>query len=156
MQQDLAEEIDSRTQHIFDGLSNAVYRAAKSQGQDEYNEAVDLVFSILDGLEQVLNDQAVLFGDDLTLADIWLFATFVRFDTVYATHFRCTQKRLIDDPDLWRLNRHIFQVRGIRQTVDRQGHAHSRDGRDVADGAYPGVEGFHGGSWTRTGQSDTG
>ena len=113
-------------------------------------------FSTLDGLEQILDDQAVLFGDDLTLADIWLFATLVMFDTVCATHFRCTRQRLIDDPNLWRFTRHIFQVRGIRQTLDRQEHAHSRDGRDVADGAYPGVEGFHGGSGTRTGQSDTG
>ena len=110
MQQDLAEEIDSRTQHIFDGLSNAVYRAGRSQRQDEYNEAVDLVFSILDGLEQVLDDQAFLSGDDLTRADIWLFATFMKFDTVYVTHFRCTQKRLIDHPNLWRFTRDIFQI----------------------------------------------
>ncbi|MEL7176714.1 MAG: hypothetical protein AAGK28_09340 [Pseudomonadota bacterium] len=43
------------------------------KGRMNSNEAVDLVFSTLDGLEQVLDDQAVLFGNDLTRADIWLF-----------------------------------------------------------------------------------
>ncbi|KIC51806.1 glutathione S-transferase C-terminal domain-containing protein [Tateyamaria sp. ANG-S1] len=118
--QSLADEIDALTQHIFDGLSNAVYRAGKSQRQDEYDEAVDLVFSTLDGLEARLNAQTFLFGDDLTLADIRLFATLVRFDTVYATHFRCTRRRLVDYPNLWRFTRRIFQLPGVRQTVDFQ------------------------------------
>lgn len=117
---DRAEEIDNLTQHIFDGLSNAVYRAGKSQRQDEYDEAVDLVFSTLDGLEQGLDDQTFLFGDALTLADIRLFATLVRFDTVYATHFRCTRRRLVDYTNLWRFARQIFQIPGVRQTVDFQ------------------------------------
>ncbi|MEL6463540.1 MAG: glutathione S-transferase C-terminal domain-containing protein [Pseudomonadota bacterium] len=115
-----ADEIDALTQHIFDGLSNAVYRAGKSQQQDEYDEAVDLVFSTLDGLEQILGGQTFLFGDDLTLADVRLFATLVRFDTVYATHFRCTRRRLVDYPNLWRFTRQIFQIPGVRQTVDFQ------------------------------------
>lgn len=114
----LGEEIDALTQHIFDGLSNAVYRAGKSQKQSEYDEAVDLVFHTLDELEDRLESRPFLFGNDLTLADVRLFATLVRFDTVYATHFRCTRKRLVDFTHLWRFARQIFQMPGIRQTVD--------------------------------------
>lgn len=47
-----------------------------------------------------------------------LFATLVRYDTVYATHFRCTRYRLTDFPALWRFTRRIFQIPGIAQTVD--------------------------------------
>lgn len=114
----LGEEIDALTQRVFDGLSNAVYRAGKSQKQNEYDNAVDLVFSTLDELEARLEGKTFLFGSKLTLADIRLFATLVRFDTVYATHFRCTRKRLVDYPHLWRFTRQIFQIPGIRQTVD--------------------------------------
>lgn len=114
----LAGDIDNLTQYIFDGLSNAVYRAGKSQRQDEYDEAVDTVFSTLDELEVRLGDRTFLFGNDLTVADIRLFATLVRFDTVYATHFRCTRKRLLDYPLLWRFTRRIFQMPGIQQTID--------------------------------------
>ncbi|GGX66280.1 glutathione-dependent reductase [Tateyamaria omphalii] len=114
----LGNEVDDLTHYIFDGLSNAVYRAGKSQRQDEYDEAVDTVFGTLDTLEDRLEGQTFLFGGDLTMADIRLFATLVRFDTVYATHFRCTRKRLVDYPLLWRFTRRIFQMPGIRQTVD--------------------------------------
>ncbi|MEO0496552.1 MAG: glutathione S-transferase C-terminal domain-containing protein [Pseudomonadota bacterium] len=115
---DIGAEIDIWTQRIFSGLSNAVYRAGKSQQQDEYDEAVDLVFKTLDELEARLGGRTFLFGEALRLADIRLFATLVRFDTVYATHFRCTRKRLVDYPRLWRFTRQIFQMPGIEQTVD--------------------------------------
>ena len=115
---ELRDEIDDLTRYIFDGLSNAVYRAGKSQRQDEYDQAVNTVFDTLDALESRLDGQTFLFGNTLTQADIRLFATLVRFDTVYATHFRCTRKRLMDYPRLWRFARRIFQMPGIRQTVD--------------------------------------
>lgn len=114
----LSHKIGALTDYIFDGLSNAVYRAGKSQRQDEYDEAVNSVFDTLDALEARLTGQRFLFGETLTLADIRLFATLVRFDTVYATHFRCTRKRLVDYPHLWRFTRRIFQMPGVRQTVD--------------------------------------
>lgn len=114
----IQDEIDDLTQYIFDGLSSAVYRAGKAQRQEEYDTAVDTVFGTLDALEHRLSGQLYLFGDTLTQADIRLFATLVRFDTVYATHFRCTRKRLLDYPLLWRFTRRIFQIPGIRQTVD--------------------------------------
>ncbi|MEM8870547.1 MAG: glutathione S-transferase C-terminal domain-containing protein [Pseudomonadota bacterium] len=116
--EDLAEDIETLTQKIFDGLSNAVYRAGKAQRQDEYDEAVDTVFATMDLLETRLGQQRFLFEQILTTADIRLFATLVRFDTVYATHFRCTRKRLVDYPALWRFTRRIYQMPGIRQTVD--------------------------------------
>ncbi|MEL7116436.1 MAG: glutathione S-transferase C-terminal domain-containing protein [Pseudomonadota bacterium] len=131
--QDLKEEIDTLTQYIFDGLSNAVYRAGKSQQQAEYDNAVDTVFGTLDALEDRLSGRVYLFGDTLTQADIRLFATLVRFDTVYATHFRCTRKRLVDYPYLWRFTRRIFQMPGIQQTVDFD---EIRFGYYVNDGAH--------------------
>jgi len=112
------DDIDALNQRIFSGLSNAVYRAGKSQQQLEYDKAVDAVFCTLDELEDRLSGQTFLFGDNITVADIRLFATLVRFDTVYATHFRCTRKRVVDYPNLWRFTRRIYQIPDIRPTVD--------------------------------------
>ena len=114
----LLDQIETLTRDIFDGLSNAVYRAGKSERQDAYDEAVDTVFATLDTLEARLTGQTFLFGQELTQADIRLFATLVRFDTVYATHFRCTRRRLVDYPHMWRFTRQIYQMPGIKQTVD--------------------------------------
>ena len=114
----LSSDIYALTGQIFDGLSNAVYRAGKAERQDKYDEAVNTVFATMDRLENRLADKKYLFGADLTIADIRLFATLVRFDTVYVTHFRCTRKRLVDYPALWRFARQVYQVPGIKDTVD--------------------------------------
>jgi putative glutathione S-transferase len=129
----LANEIDKLTSKIFDGLSNAVYRAGKAERQDEYDEAVNTVFDTMDRLEDRLMDQHFLFGVNLTTADIRLFATLVRFDTVYATHFRCTRKRLVDYPALWRFTRRIYQMQGIKETIDFE---EIRFGYYVSDGNH--------------------
>ncbi|WP_299963524.1 glutathione S-transferase C-terminal domain-containing protein [uncultured Roseobacter sp.] len=131
--EEFGDEIDVLTQHIFDGLSNAVYRAGKSQRQGDYDAAVDLVFHTLDELETRLDGRTFLFGNNLTLADVRLFATLVRFDTVYATHFRCTRRRLVDYPHLWRFTRQVVQLPGIRETVDFE---EIRFGYYVNDGTH--------------------
>lgn len=129
----MAGEVAALTAEIFDGLSNAVYRAGKAERQDEYDNAVDTVFATMDALEERLKTRTFLFGPELTTADVRLFASLVRFDTVYATHFRCTRKRLVDCPALWRFTRQIYQMPGIRQTVDFEA---IRFGYYVNDGSH--------------------
>ena len=114
----LSADIADLTKWIFENLSNAVYRAGKAQHQVEYEDAVTLVFESMDDLESRLQDKRFLYGDTITEADVRLFATLVRFDTVYATHFRCTLRRLTDYPNLWRYTREIYQLPGLADTVD--------------------------------------
>ncbi|MEQ8655948.1 MAG: glutathione binding-like protein [Hyphomicrobiales bacterium] len=103
---------------LFDGLSNAVYRAGKAQRQDEYEHATASVYATLHMLEERLAGQTYLFGATITTADLRLFATLVRYDSVYATHFRCTRYRLTDFPALWRFTRRMYQMPGVAETVD--------------------------------------
>lgn len=128
-----ADEVEALTQEIFDGLSNAVYRAGLAEKQDEYDAAVNTVFAALDRLETCLHDQKFLFGSEMTIADVRLFATLVRFDTVYATHFRCSRKRLVEYNALWRFTRQIYQMPGIKQTIDFE---EIRFGYYVNDGSH--------------------
>lgn len=115
---EFTEEAETFLSWLFDGLSNAVYRAGLAQRQDEHDTAIDSVFGTLDTLETRLKSKQYLFGEALSLADLRLFGTLIRFDTVYATHFRCTRKRLVDYPSLWRFTRQIYQIPCIRDTVD--------------------------------------
>lgn len=115
---DRRPEIEALTRRIFDGLSNAVYRAGLAERQDAYDDAVDTVFDTLDMLEARLANTRYLFGDWISSADLRLFATLVRFDAVYATHFRCTRRRIVDYAALWRFTRRIYQQPGIRDSVD--------------------------------------
>ncbi|WP_299665527.1 glutathione S-transferase C-terminal domain-containing protein [uncultured Ruegeria sp.] len=99
-------------------MANAVYRAGKAQRQDEYDTAVNLVFGTMQAVEDRLRFRQFLVTSHLTEPDIRLFATLVRFDTVYATHFRCTRYRLVDFPNLTRFTRDIYQNPLVRKTVD--------------------------------------
>jgi putative glutathione S-transferase len=62
------------------------------------------LFETLDWLETRLANQRFLLGDVVTEADLRLFTTLVRFDPVYARHFKCNLRRLVDHPHLWALH----------------------------------------------------
>lgn len=114
----LAPDIDGLNRRIHEGLADAVYRAGLAQRQDAYDEAVCEVFATLDELEDRLAGQRYLFGSIVTESDWRLFPTLVRFDPVYATHFRCTRRRLLDYPNLWAYGRDLWRWRGVAATVD--------------------------------------
>lgn len=114
----LAPEIDALNERVYHKLNNAVYRAGFSMAQAAYEEAFGDVFSMLDELEERLTGQRFLFGDRMTLADVRLFTTAVRFDVVYYGHFKCNLRHLWDYPHLWRWLREIYQTEGIAETVD--------------------------------------
>lgn len=50
-----------------------------------------------------------LCGDRLTEADICMFTTLYRFDSVYHGHFKCNLRRIIDYPNLWNYLKDLYQ-----------------------------------------------
>ena len=129
----LGGAIDALNARIHDGLANAVYRAGLAQRQDAYDEAVAQVFATLDMLDDRLADHRYLFGATITEADWRLFATLVRFDAVYHTHFRCTRRRLVDYANLWPYARDLYAWRGVAALVD---FAAIREGYYRNDGVH--------------------
>lgn len=68
------------------------------------------LFDTLDMLDVHLGSTRYLCGDKLTLADVCLFTTLIRFDLVYNGLFKCTKKKLIEYPNLHAYMRDIYQV----------------------------------------------
>lgn len=85
-------------------------RCGFAQSQEAYDAAVDELFGTLDRLEDRLSRSRYLCGDKLTLADVCLFTTLVRFDLVYNVLFKCTKKKLVEYPNLHGYMRDIYQV----------------------------------------------
>jgi putative glutathione S-transferase len=115
---DLQREIDSVNEEVYHHVNNGVYKAGFATTQAAYEEAFDRLFATLDRLEDRLGRQRYLAGDRLTEADIRLFTTLVRFDAVYVGHFKCNKSRIADYPNLHGLTREIYQLPGVRETVD--------------------------------------
>jgi len=95
-----------------------VYHSGFTTTQDAYEEAVTELFQNLDRWEQVLGLQRYLCGDRFTEADICLFTTLIRFNSVYHGHFKCNLKRIMDYSNLWNYLKDIYQYSGVKGTCN--------------------------------------
>lgn len=114
----LIERIDEINDHVYNAVNNGVYKSGFATTQHAYDEAVDALFRALDGLEERLANQPWLLGDRITEADLRLFPTLLRFDPVYHVHFKCSERRLVDYPNLLDHTRAIFQIPGVHETIN--------------------------------------
>jgi len=124
------EEVDRVVDAIYDSLNNGVYRAGFADSQAAYDDAVSDVFDALDHWDSVLADQRYLAGDRLTLADVRVFPTLVRFDQCYHTAFKCNRQYVHQYEHLWPYLRDLYQTPGVSETVVME---HIKD-----DGYYQG------------------
>ncbi len=116
--EELADEINSVIEQIYEPINNGVYRAGFATTQTAYDEAVSSLFEALDHWESVLADQRYLLGERLTEADVCLFTTLIRFDPVYHIHFKCSRCRIKGYPNLWNYLKELYQLPAIKDTVD--------------------------------------
>jgi len=114
----LRPEIDAINALVYEDVNNGVYKAGFAASQAAYEAAVIPLFERLDWLEERLGGRRYLLGDRLTEADIRLFTTLVRFDTVYHGHFKCNLRRIADYPALWRFVREIHNLPNVSETVN--------------------------------------
>lgn len=109
--------IDSLNDKIYDAINNGVYKAGFAKTQEAYDEAVSKLFSGLDELEVLLENQKYLTGDEITEADLRLIPTLLRFDVVYVTHFKCNKKRIKDYKNLCRYLKDFYFMPAIKLTT---------------------------------------
>lgn len=114
----LRGEIDEFNDRIYESLNNGVYKCGFATTQEAYEEAYTPLFETLDFLEDELSEVDYLVGNQLTEADIRLFTTLIRFDSVYYGHFKCNKKRIQDYPNLHRFVARMMSNPKIEATVN--------------------------------------
>lgn len=114
---DRRDEIDKMAESFYNSVNNGVYRCGFAKSQEAYDEAVEELFETLDTLENRLASSRYLLGSKMTLADIRLFPTLIRFDPVYVCHFKTNKKRIMDFPNLSGFTRDMYQNPTIQKTV---------------------------------------
>lgn len=117
---EMRDEIDKVAESFYNGFNNGVYRCGFAKTQEAYDEAVKEVFDVLDDLEARLSKSRYLCGSQLTLADVRLFTTLIRFDAVYVFHFKTNKKRIADCPNVSAYMRELYQMPKIRSTVNME------------------------------------
>ena len=116
---DLQAEIDQVNEWVYDTVNNGVYKCGFATAQAPYEKSYGELFASLDKLDDMLDKKRYLVSNTrLTLADVRLFTTLVRFDTVYHTHFKCNRQLLTQYRNLHQYTMDIYQMPGVRETVN--------------------------------------
>ncbi|SER95160.1 putative glutathione S-transferase [Propionibacterium cyclohexanicum] len=117
--EDLRADIDELNDCVGEHVNAGVYHAGFADNQSAYEAGCQEVFESLDWLESRLDrDGPYLFGNRLTEADVRLWVTLVRFDSVYYGHFKVNRRRLVDFPKLWEYARRLYSIPAFAQTTD--------------------------------------
>jgi glutathionyl-hydroquinone reductase len=116
--EELRDEINHVARRIYVDINDGVYRCGFAGSQGAYDAAYDRLFTALDWLSDRLATQRYLVGGAITEADVRLFTTLARFDSVYHGHFKCNRHKLSEMPVLWAYARDLFQTPGFGDTID--------------------------------------
>jgi glutathionyl-hydroquinone reductase len=114
----LRPEIDAINAVVYENVNNGVYRSGMATTQAAYHDAVTKLFATLDELEDRLAGRRYLLGDAITEADVRLWVTLVRFDSVYHYHFKANLRRLTDYPNLWGYARDLYALPAFSGTTN--------------------------------------
>lgn len=114
----LQKEIDEVNSWIYPHINDGVYRCGFAKTQAAYDAALDAHWEAMDRAESHLQGKQFLVGEQLTMADIRLFPTLVRYDAVYFSHFKTCRNHLAEMPNLLAHTRRILQLEGVKETVN--------------------------------------
>jgi putative glutathione S-transferase len=114
----LREQIDQVNGFIYPQINDGVYRCGFAKTQSAYDAALEDHWEGMDRAEAHLEGKQFLVGEQLTMADIRLFPTLVRYDAVYFSHFKTCRNHLTEMPNLLAHTRRILQLEGIKGTTN--------------------------------------
>ncbi|MEM8603818.1 MAG: glutathione S-transferase C-terminal domain-containing protein [Cyanobacteria bacterium P01_H01_bin.121] len=113
-------EIDTWNEKIYHAINDGVYRCGFAQTQAAYEVACQELFDLLSQIDRHLANHRYLCGQHITLADVRLFTTLIRFDVAYYGLFKCNRRRIQDYEQLRGYLRDLYQLSGIAVTCDFQ------------------------------------
>ncbi len=115
---ELKEKIDEINSFVYADINNGVYKCGFATTQNAYEEAFENLFSALDKVEAILDNNKYLCGKHLTEADVRLFTTLIRFDPVYYSHFKCNFMQISDYKNIHKYLKNLYNYPGIKETVN--------------------------------------
>ncbi len=115
----LKADIEGWQNLLQPNVNDGVYRCGFARTQGAYDKASNALFNALHEVERSLSQKGPwLCGEELTIADIRLFPTLIRWEAVYMPLFGCTKEPLWSLPNLWEWRKKILAIPKIAKTCD--------------------------------------
>ncbi len=115
----LKKEIDYWSTILQFDINDGVYKCGFARNQSAYNFSSNNLFKALSKVETCLSAKGPwLCGKDLTLADIKLFPTLIRWEVVYSTLFKCTKEPLWIFPNIWEWRQKFLELPNVSRTCN--------------------------------------
>lgn len=111
--EELRHDIDEWNEFTYEAINNGVYKTGFATTTEAYKKNYKILFDHLDELEIHLSGKSFLVGERLTIADIRLYPTLLRFDDVYYSHFKCNASLIKDYPNLSIYLKTLFKMKGF-------------------------------------------
>ena len=115
------EEINYWESIIQNNINDGVYKCGFARNQDAYNKASKNLFNSLRLVESNLSNKGPwLCGDSLTIADIRLFPTLIRWETIYSPLFGCSEEPLSKFSNICKWRKRLFNLQGVEETCNAE------------------------------------
>ncbi|QXH58171.1 glutathione S-transferase C-terminal domain-containing protein [Pseudomonas maumuensis] len=111
-------DIVELNQWLHTNINRMVYHMGFAPDQASYDEAYKQFFAAMDTLELRLRKQPYLVGGKLSLSDLFLLPTLIRYEAVYYVHFKANHKTLAEYPALYQYLVRLTQIPAIYSTID--------------------------------------
>lgn len=114
----LKNEITSLNDWLHQHLNRKVYQVGFAADQTSYDAANEVLFEALEQLNIRFRKTRYLHGNKITLSDLFLIPTLVRFEAVYEVHFKANKKQLKSFEHLYNYMLDLVSIPSIRDTID--------------------------------------
>ncbi len=103
---------------LHNNVNRKVYHVGFALDQTSYDAAGEILFDALEQLDSRLVKSRYLHGDSITLSDLFLLPTLVRFEAVYEMHFKANKKPLTAFENLYQYMLDFMAMPVFRETID--------------------------------------
>ena len=104
---------------IQENINNGVYKCGFARNQKAYEKASQDLFSALSVIEEHLQlNGPWLCGKNLSIADVRLFPTLIRWEAIYHPLFKCSNKPISSFPYIINWRKKFFNMYDIKKTCD--------------------------------------
>ncbi|HEV3290202.1 MAG TPA: glutathione S-transferase C-terminal domain-containing protein [Streptosporangiaceae bacterium] len=110
--------IDALNAQVYQTVNNGPYQVAGAVTREDYETLRHAMIATLTELDARLADRRLLFGSELTEADVRLWPTLARFDLGYNPMAGVSERPLTSFPNLWGYARDLYQRPAFRDTTE--------------------------------------